>query len=164
MCVGLKLDLVKCLSHSLISAQVYELGFSLAWNNVCSASLNTRWSFPFTELTPTNSRWQTLSLYTHLLIIQIYFYAENPFLISDCSNQFQGPFLLYFLTQDNIRNLSAYSWLLPLASIDIHKMVSLLIIRGHIWSSQQSTCLMRKLQKSDCSHYPYTDGCEENHI
>ena len=54
---------------------------------------------------PTTCDVKSLSLYTHLFIIQTYSHAENTFQINSCSNQVQGPFLQHLLTPINISSI-----------------------------------------------------------
>ena len=102
--------LVKCWSHSLMSALVCKFVFFLGlllYLCVCFASLN--WSIcSLQSKCPLNSWRETLSVYVHFFIIQIYSHAENTSQICCCSNLLQGSFPLYLLTPNNIPTLSAY--------------------------------------------------------
>ena len=101
---------MKCLSHSLMSAYVFELEFALGQRlsklRVCSATPNTSQSFFFFIVqTPTNS-WSKITVYYMRIIVQIYSHAENTSQISCCSNQVQKSFPQHLLTQNNIPILS----------------------------------------------------------
>ena len=90
---------------------------------------------------------QSLSLYVHFFIIQIYsrliIYPKS----ASIHIKFQGHFFYYLLTQNNIPILSAYlAVTTSLASFEIHNTVWFLAIWGLIWFPQQSTCSLRKLQ------------------
>ena len=152
---------MKCLIHSLMSVYVCKLAdrylnhytkyISICWyeNYVCALFLSIRVG-PFYS----QSKYQLTCDVKTLFYMHIYLVSKsNSTLkktpqINYCSNQVQESFPLHLQTQNNILILTAHSWLLTQTSFDSHNTVWLLDIGGYIWSSQQSNCSLRKLQKS----------------
>ena len=77
------------------------------------------------------------------------------------SNQVQGSFPLYLLTQNSIPILSAQRWLPPQANFDTHNTVWPLALLGHSVFSTINL-FSEKTEKSNFSYELNPDNCGEN--